>query len=194
MNSAARTVRFLPALCLLLLAVPAQAEVFNTGRTLKQGAFSLSGEFQHHFAPAGDGANVAIGIGLLPSLDLGLEGRFPLDGAMPGNYWGLNLELGLLVDGPSQPALSLTLGAHVIEKQYAADATLIVSKLMLPYLEPYVAVDADIGIGPELGTQVRAVAGLCLPVIEHFELLVEGGLGLTASTRNFVSGGFNLYF
>src|SRR4051794_35417438 len=98
----------LAALLVAVLALPANAEVFNTGRTLKPGSLSFAGEFRHDFSPAGDGLTGNFGIGLAPQLDLSLRAGLSLE-SVPISYFGADVEFGLLVDSASQPALSLSL-------------------------------------------------------------------------------------
>ncbi|WP_309895337.1 hypothetical protein [Archangium sp.] len=183
----------LAALLVTVLAFPAHAEVFNTGRTLKPGALSFSGEYQHNFSsPAA--LNGYVGIGLGQRVDLGLRAGLSLQDT-PISYFGADVEFGLLADSERQPALSLSLGAHLIGgQQFSGDATLLLSKVLHPHFEPYLALDTNIGISPRFEVQLTAVGGLCIPIVEHFELLLEGGWSLTPSSSQYVSGGFNLYF
>lgn len=188
-------VTFSPLVALLVsvLAFPAHAEVFNTGRILKPGALSIAGEYQHNFSSP-DALNGYFGIGLTQRMDLGLRAGLSLEDT-PLSYFGADVEFGLLVDSDRQPALSLSVGAHLIGgEQFSGDATLILSKVLHPHFEPYLALDTNIDISPQSEFQLTAVGGLCFPIAESFELLVEGGWSLTPSSRQYVSGGFNLYF
>jgi hypothetical protein len=183
----------LAALLMTVLAFPAHAEVFNTGRTLKPGGFSFAGEYQRNFSST-DALNGYLGIGLVSQLDLNLRAGLSLENT-PISYLGADVEFGLLVDSARQPALSLSLGAHLIGgQQLGGDATLILSKVLHPNFEPYLALDANLGISPQSALQLTVVGGLCIPIVEHFELLVEGGWRLTPSSSQYVSGGLNLYF
>lgn len=186
----------LPTLLLVLAAaLPARAEVFNTGRTLRPGAFSIAGEFQQGLAPRSESGNLYLGVGLVHRLDLGVRLSMPFSGPVPSSYFGADLEFGLVADTGDTMALSLSLGAHALDgAKFAADVTLVASKLVAAHLEPFFALDADLGLKGELGRQVRAVVGVDVPLVHHLELVAEAGLGLTASTPTYGSLGFNLYY
>lgn len=182
--------RFALVLLVLATSIPARAEVFNTARTLLPGAFSAGLEY----APSPSSLSLYVGAGLVRRFDLGV--RLGVDPTAPLllAYYGADLELAAIEDGPGRLGLSIALGAHATGSGGRfADATLLASKLLLDRLEPYAALDLDWSLAESRGL-LRAVGGVEVIVVPHrLDVVLEGGLGLAGTAPHAVSAGFLLY-
>ncbi len=182
----------------------AQAGVFNTARTLKPTASSLAVATEVGIVQEGGSevslspdVNLFYGVGVVRGVDFQLRAGFPLAGQWNGPCLGGDVEVGLLSDGRVRPAVSLTVGGHVVGWQYGGlDGTLMVSKV-LGRMEPYVALDTDVDVVGGAGVaKVMMVGGVDVHLARRAEMLVEVGRRtsrVSGDVGGYVSVGFNFY-
>lgn len=173
---------------------PAQAEIFQTGQTLKPGAFSLGVEPQVYLvgAPAWK-LNLHGAAGLTPGMDLGVTWGLPLPGSGLTGTLGADVEFEVLRTDGVAPSLSVSVGAHAEgTSRFWLDGTLLLSK-KIRRVEPYVGLDCDLSLPPAtIQPWLRGILGLDIRLAKVTSLLLELGLGFP-SVPSYLSFGLSFY-
>lgn len=167
----------------LFLFVSLQAQVFNTGTTLKKGTFSLG------FEPAIYGNTEGFimffhgGYGLKPGIDLGISAGF-----LNGEYFGADLEWGL------GRYFSLTTGAHMYG-DFGLDGTLNITFPIRSDSRIFTGVDMDINFpNDDISVPIWIPIGVELGLRRNMAFILEGEIAVSDPAYHVIGGGIVLYF
>jgi hypothetical protein len=173
-------------LLVLALAVSfslSNAQVFNTGKTLKKDVFSLGIEPVFYSDAGGFMLFLHGGYGIKSGIDLGIMAGF-----LNGEYIGANLEWGL------GKHLSLTTGAHMYG-DFGLDGTLNITFPIRHDSRIFTGFDADI-LFPDgdVLLPLWIPVGVELGLRDNMSFILEGEIPLTSAAYLIFGGGINLYF
>ena len=161
-----------------------QAQVFNTGQTLKQGTLSLGVNPVIMDNGPSDGLNIFFhgGYGIKKSVDFGFK-----FGVGNTNYIGADLEWAL---GKN---FSLTTGGHMFG-DFGLDVTLLGTIPIRKDADLYFGVDADIVFANELAIPIWIPIGIELGLSKSMSLILEGEIAIVDDAYHIFGGGLNFYF
>ncbi len=176
---------------LLLLSVAsfvlftANAQVQNTGETLKAGTFTVGidptiiAEGDNDFILYGN-----FGYGLKKGIDL--NGRIGVLG--PGDtYIGADVEFAL------GSKFSFSAGAHSYG-DFGLDGTFLATFGLGKSADFYVGFDADFNFGDEVYVPLWIPVGVEIGVRKNMSFLLEADIAATDEAYHMITGGLNFYF
>lgn len=160
------------------------AQVFNTGKTLKKGTFLVG------VNPVFQGNDLGLylhgGYGLMKGLDLGVR----LGMGLGGSYIGADLEYALLSE---KLAVSLTAGGHM-HGDVGFDGTLNITIPLAKSTRIFSGLDGDINFGGDVEIPVWIPVGLEVGIRKSIAILIEGDIGITSVAGSIFGGGLTFYF
>lgn len=169
---------------LLFLVVSINAQVLNTGKTLKKGTFS-AGAY-----PIFQGNDFGLyflgGYGLVSGLDLGVK----LGLGLGGNYFGADLEYKLISE---KVDISVVAGAHM-QGDAGFDGTFNLTVPLTKSIRIYSGLDGDINFGGDVEIPVWVPVGLEVGIKNSVAILMEGDIGVTSPAGSMFGGGITFYF
>jgi hypothetical protein len=169
---------------MLISFVSVQAQVLNSGMTIKAKSFELG------FAPSvmNDDFGLFIdgGYGLRPGMDLGVKLGF----GYPETYFGADVEFMIL---RKSPFLSASAGFHIFGDP-GLDATATFTIPLDPQIHLYTGLDMDLNFNDD---KTRAplwfFLGTEIAVKNNMTVLLEIEAGLNDPAYSIFSGGFSFY-
>lgn len=167
-----------------IVFVGVNAQVFNTGQTLKQGTLSLGVNPVFMDNGPSDGLNVYFhgGYGLKKGIDFGIK-----LGVGNTRYIGADLEWAL---GKN---FSLTTGGHLFN-DFGLDAALLGTFPVRKDTDIYFGVDTDIVFGDDVTIPIWVPVGIELGLSSRMALILEGEIAVVDDAYHIFGGGLNFYF
>lgn len=167
----------------LFFCICTQAQVFNTGTTLKKGAFSLGIEPVIHGNMDGFMMFFHGGYGLKSGIDLGISAGF-----LNGEYFGADLEWSL------GRYFSLTTGAHMYG-DFGLDGTLNLTFPIRSDSRIFTGVDTDINFPKsDISVPIWIPIGVELGLRKNMAFILEGEIAVSDDAYHVLGGGIVLYF
>lgn len=181
---------------LLFTSIIVNAQVFNTGQTLKKGVAALGVEPAIH---ANGGVNGAIlygyaGYGLTSGIDVSAKVGV---GRLNTYYVGADVEFALLKH------MSLAFGAHK-SGNFGVDGTFLFDIPVKKMVVIYSGCDSDVDFGTKVnsaGQKVNDVhvlvwvpIGVEIRISKSVHFLFESSIGVNPNAYHIIGGGVNLYF
>jgi len=164
----------------------ATAQVFNTGKTLKQGAFAIGIE---PMIIANGGSDFIlfghIGYGLTNGIDISAK-----TGVLSSsNYYGADIEFAL---GKN---FSLGGGAHVWG-DFGLDATFLGTIDIAKNVDLYGGADADFNFGENSDLYINfwIPIGVEVQLNKNMAFIMEASIGISDTAPHLFGGGVNIYF
>ena len=172
----------LPLIC-LLVAAGANAQVFNTGATLKKETFSIGVEPVFINNVDGFMLFAHAGYGLKQGITIGVSA-----GMLNGQYFGANVKWAMA------KYISLTTGAH-FWGDFGLDGMLNLTFPIKSDSRIFTGVDADINF-PKSGVNVPIMipVGVQIGLRKNMAFILEGEIGVTKTAYNMLGGGVVVYF
>ena len=190
------------AVCVLGLPTLARAQdfgVLQSAETINKGNFKLRFNPLVVFGKEGESneAGVAIiaGYGVTPSFDI--EGGVAFyDGV---TFLGANAEFWVLKNRPLDISVAGGFHGRFVDdgEDYSGiDLTFLASGNVAPRLELYGGLDLSFeALGKDYDyTTVHLVPGIEYKINDSVDLVAEFGIGLTDSSRHYLTGGLAIYF
>lgn len=170
---------------LLAMGVSSQAQVFNTGSTLRPRQFSVG--LNPVFWDSDLGFFFHGGYGLKTGIDFGVH-----FGVLNyGNYFGADLEWQFM---SGKPAMSLSTGGHVIGETFGLDLAANLSIPIRSDVDIYTGFDTDfLFTEPETIFWGWIPVGLELALQRRMTMMLEGEISVTDAPSIF-GGGIAFYF
>ncbi|MEA3317444.1 MAG: hypothetical protein U9R54_05765 [Bacteroidota bacterium] len=173
-----------------LFSIASQAQVFNTGQTLKKGVLSLGVEPVMHINGGANGFVLFAhaGYGLKSGIDVAV--KFGLDNP---KYFGADLEFAL------GKRFSVAVGAHNYNN-FGLDGTFNFVFPINSDVRIYSGLDADINFwtdsNDELNTNIPfwIPVGLEVGLSSNMNLIFESEIGINNNAYHIIGGGLNFYF
>lgn len=177
--------KFLLVIGIILVYNLANAQVFSTGQTLKQGAISLGINPVIQDGGPSDGLNVFFhgGYGLKQGVDLGIKlgiGNSP--------YYGADIEWAL------GKLFSLTTGGHLQSNLLVFDGTFLGTIPIKSDARIFYGADLDVIIDNDIDFPLWFPVGLELGLSKTMSLILEGDIAVTGPAYHIFGGGLNFYF
>ena len=185
---------------MLLVAVvcfyTVNAQVFNTGQTLKKGVVSLGLEPTIHVDGGANGAMffAHAGYGIKKGIDIAVKagaGRFR------SYYVGADIEFAIA------KRISLAFGAHKFN-DFGLDGTFNFVIPITSDVRIFSGCDSDVNFGTRInddGKEVRDIdvlvwvpVGLEVGISKSVNLIFESEIGVAPGTYHIIGGGLNFYF
>lgn len=170
----------------LSLSFAANAQVFNTGKTLKSGGWSFGIEPTLLIRNSYEDFNLFIhgGYGITSGVDFGLKAGFLGD----ESYFGGDVEFGI------GRAFSLAVGAHHYG-EFGLDACLLGTIDARKGFDVYLGLDVDaIFTEPEVTFPVWLPLGVEIFLRNRTSFMFEAEIGLNDPAYHVIGGGVNFYF
>jgi len=162
----------------------ASAQVFNTSKTLKEGAFAVGVE---PMIIANSGTDFILfghlGYGLTDGIDISAKaGVLSYD-----NYYGADIEFGFMKH------FSIGAGAHVWG-DFGLDATFLGTFDIAKNVDIYGGVDVDVNFGGNMYTNFWIPIGVEVQLNKTMAFLMEASIGISDTAPHLFGGGVNIYF
>lgn len=168
---------------IVLIANGLWAQVFNTGQTLKKGAFSVG--FEPTIIASGNSDFILFGhfgYGLKKNIDFGA--KVGLLG--PDTYVGADVEFGITEN------ISFGAGAHVFGG-FGLDATLLATYPATKSVNIYGGLDLDVILEGNTDFPLWIPIGVEVGLRKSLAFMLEASVGVTTSTH-YIGGGVVAYF
>ncbi len=172
------------------------AQIFNTGQTLKKGVMALGVEPAIHMNGGVNGAILYAhaGYGLTSGIDVSVKAGV---GRLNTYYLGGDIEFALAKH------MSIAFGGHK-SGDYGVDGTFLFDIPVKSKAVIYSGVDSDLNFGTRINSSGEKVndldvlvwvpIGVEIKISKSVHFLVESSIGVTPDSYHIVGGGLNLYF
>lgn len=179
-----------------LISLSLNAQVFNTGQTLKKGVLALGAQPAIHINGGLNGAIVYAhaGYGLTSGIDISVKAGL---GRLNTFYVGGDIEFALAKH------MSIALGGHK-SGDFGADATFLFDIPIKNKAIIYSGGDADFNFGTRINNSGDEVGdtdvlvwipiGVEVKISKSVHFLVESSIGVSPDAYHIVGGGIMLYF
>jgi len=172
---------------LLLIAsgiLSVNAQVFNTGQTLKSGTLAIG--INPLFYGDNFGSFFYGEYGIMQGMDM----RLKMGLGYGSNYFGADMEWSLI---SSKPYISLTAGGH-IQDEVGIDGTLNLSFPIGSTVTLYSGMDMDIVFANDVQMPGWIPIGMEVGIRNNLSILLEGDIGILNNPPSIFNGGLNFYF
>lgn len=184
------------SLCFILFAFYSNAQIFNTGQTLKKGVLALGAQPAVH---VNGGVNGAIlyahaGYGLTSGIDVSVKAGL---GRLNTYYVGADIEFAIARH------MSVAFGGHK-SGNYGVDGTFLFDIPIKSKAVIYSGVDSDVDFTTRINSNgddvndfdvmVWVPIGIEIKISKSVHFLAESSIGVTPDSYHIIGGGINLYF
>jgi len=188
--------KFLVINLFVLLALGLNAQVFNTGQTLKKGVLALGVQPAVH---VNGGVNGAIayahaGFGITRGIDVSVKAGV---GRLNTYYVGGDIEFALLKH------MSIAFGGHK-SGDFGVDGTFLFDIPIKSKAIIYSGVDSDVNFGTRINTAGDKVndtdvlvwipVGVEIEISKSIHFLAESSIGVSPDAYHIIGGGLMIYF
>ncbi len=168
----------------LVIVGEINAQVFNTGSTLKPKTFSVG--IEPSVIINGNADFMLFlhgGYGIKSGIDLGVT----VGVLGPGNYFGADVEFAL------GKKMSLSFGAHNYGS-FGLDGTYLITFPIRGDVRIFSGADLDVNFGNSTNFLLWIPIGVEVGLRKNMSFIFEAEIGLTAPAYHLIGGGVNFYF